>query len=95
MEEKRKQSGGKSRRKHDAQVRRQDADVDARWTDGIPLSPSWWAPTFVAILLVGLVYLVVFYLSSGRLPIPGIGNWNILVGVGIMMVGFFMTLRWR
>ena len=90
-----KRNSKKSRRQHDVQVQKQDADVEQRWTDGIPLSPSWWAPAFVTILIVGLVYLVVFYLSSGRLPIPGIGNWNILVGVAIMLVGFGMTLRWR
>ncbi len=28
-------------------------------------------------------------------PIPKIGQWNIAVGLGTMMVGFLMTLRWR
>ncbi len=90
-----KQNQKKSRRQHDQNVQRQDADTEQRWTDGIPVSPSWWAPAFVTILLVGLIYLVVFYLTSGRWPLPGIGNWNILVGVSIMLVGFGMTLRWR
>ncbi|MFT0761942.1 cell division protein CrgA [Scrofimicrobium sp. R131] len=83
------------RNKKSGGSRGNDQDVSARWTDGIPLSPSWWAPAFITVLIVGLLYLVVFYLSSGRFPIPQIGNWNILVGVGIMLVGFGMTLRWR
>lgn len=96
MAEQGKNKRNKSRSQHDAQVRREDAEsVSERWTDGIPLSPSWWAPAFVTILIVGLIYLVVFYLTSGRFPIPSIGNWNIAVGVGIMLVGFGMTLRWR
>ncbi|MDK6400400.1 cell division protein CrgA [Schaalia turicensis] len=72
----------------------EDQDLNA-WTAGIPLSPSWWAPTFVALLLIGLVWLMVYYISSGVYPIPGINWWNMVIGLGIMMVGFLMTLRWR
>ncbi len=96
MADKHNSKSKNARSQHDAQVRREDAEsVSERWTDGIPLSPSWWAPAFITILLIGLIYLVVFYLTSGRFPIPGIHNWNIAVGVGIMLVGFGMTLRWR
>lgn len=73
----------------------EDENLNSRWTEGIPLSPSWWAPTFITLLVVGLAYLVVFYFSGGRWPIPGIGNWNLLVGIFIMLGGFAMTLRWR
>ena len=31
----------------------------------------------------------------GVYPIPKIGQSNIAVGLGTMMVGFLMTLRWR
>jgi hypothetical protein len=33
--------------------------------------------------------------SETRFPIADIGNFNILVGFGIMFVGFLMTTRWR
>lgn len=65
------------------------------WTEGIPLSPRWWAPAFVTLLLLGLVWLMVYYISSGAYPIPKISWWNMVIGLGIMMVGFLMTLRWR
>ncbi len=65
------------------------------WTEGIPLSPRWWAPTFVTLLLLGLVWLMVYYISSGAYPIPNISWWNMVIGLGIMLVGFLMTLRWR
>lgn len=63
-------------------------------------SPRWWAPTMVTLMLLGLVWVVVFYLSSGSWPISHIGsfqvgNWNLLVGFGLMLVGFGMTARWR
>jgi hypothetical protein len=54
----------------------------------------------VTLMLLGLVWVVVFYLSSGSWPISHIGsfqvgNWNLLVGFGLMLVGFGMTARWR
>ncbi|WP_026459683.1 cell division protein CrgA [Schaalia suimastitidis] len=66
-----------------------------RWTDGIPLSPSWWAPTFITLLLVGLVWLLVYYISGGQYPIPGVNWWNLVIGLSVMMVGFIMTMKWR
>ena len=71
-------------------------DTEIRpWTEGIPLSPVWWAPLFCGLLLIGLVWLLVYYISSGAYPVPGISWWNIVIGLGIMMVGFLMTLWWR
>jgi hypothetical protein len=46
-------------------------------------------------MIAGLLWVVVFYISQGIYPIPKIGQWNIAVGLGTMMVGFLMTLRWR
>jgi hypothetical protein len=37
----------------------------------------------------------VFYLSNQQWPIPSLANWNILIGFGIMFIGFLMTTRWR
>lgn len=46
-------------------------------------------------MLIGLAWIIVYYVSKVQLPIPSLGNWNILVGFGIMMIGFLMTTRWR
>jgi hypothetical protein len=46
-------------------------------------------------MLVGLVWIIVFYISQGSLPIPSLEAWNILVGFGIAFIGFLMTTRWR
>lgn len=58
-------------------------------------NPEWWVPVMVTLFLVGLVYIVVTYLSGSQYPIPGIGNWNLGVGFTFIMVGFIMTMRWR
>lgn len=58
-------------------------------------SPRWWAPAMVALMVIGLVLVVMTYLSRGTLPVAGWGNWNLLLGFAIMFSGFLMTMRWR
>lgn len=82
------------KRKKDGREVSDDTEI-RNWTDGIPLSPRWWAPTFITLLIVGLLWLMVYYISSERFPIPGISWWNLVIGLVIMMVGFLMTLKWR
>lgn len=58
-------------------------------------NPSWYVPTFVTLLVVGLAWVVVTYVLDSRYPIPGLGAWNLGVGFGMIFVGFIMTMRWR
>lgn len=59
-------------------------------------NPAWFKPIMVGLMLLGLLWVLVYYLSGGlQLPIPGIGAWNLVVGFGIAFVGFLMTTRWR
>ncbi len=71
-----------------------ELNVD-NWAKNIPLSPSWWAPVFSTLLIVGLIWLVVGYFTGMRYPIPAIGYGNLAIGIGFMLAGFIMTLRWR
>jgi len=67
---------------------------EARTGDDVP-NPVWFKPVMFGFMLIGLVWIIVFYLSQGSLPIPSISSWNILIGFGIMFIGFLMTTRWR
>lgn len=58
-------------------------------------NPRWFLPVMLGILLLGLAWLIVFYISSGKWPVEAWGNWNLLVGFGIMVVGLGMSTRWR
>jgi hypothetical protein len=63
-------------------------------------SPTWYPIVMAAVLLLGLAYLVVYYLTNSgtdpHIPIMGdIGGWNFAVGFGIMMLGLIMAVRWR
>ncbi|MCI1984476.1 MAG: cell division protein CrgA [Bifidobacteriaceae bacterium] len=58
-------------------------------------NPRWFVPLFSVLLVLGLAWVVVNYITGGTYPIPGLGNWNLLIGFGIMMVGFLMTMWWN
>jgi hypothetical protein len=47
------------------------------------------------LMLLGLVWILTYYIVGTGWPIPQIGPWNIAVGFGIMFAGFLMTTRWR
>ncbi|WP_337062280.1 cell division protein CrgA [Kineococcus sp. G2] len=59
------------------------------------LTPRWWIFAMVALMVLGLLWIVVFYLSSAQYPVPGWNNWNLVAGFGLVLVGFAMTTRWR
>jgi hypothetical protein len=58
-------------------------------------NPVWFKPVMFGFMLIGLVWIIVFYISQGTLPILALGSWNILAGFGIAFIGFLMTTRWR
>ena len=58
-------------------------------------NPVWFKPVMFGFMLIGLAWIIVFYVSQGRYPIPDLGSWNILIGFGIAFIGFLMTTRWR
>lgn len=58
-------------------------------------NPVWFRPVMFGFMIVGLAWIIVFYLSNQQWPIPSLANWNILIGFGIMFIGFLMTTRWR
>lgn len=90
MPESRKRKNAKGR-----PVEAEDTELNPSWSAGMKLSPSWWAPVMVTLMVIGLVVIVVTYVTNAQYPIPGIGNWNLAVGAGIALVGFIMTMRWK
>jgi hypothetical protein len=68
--------------------------AEARSGERAP-NPVWFKPVMFGFMLIGLIWIIVFYVSGSSYPIPQLGTWNILVGFGIMFVGFLMTTRWR
>ena len=70
----------------------ENGDGDGR--DNLP-NPVWFKPLMFGFMLVGLAWIIVFYLTNSSWPIPNLGAGNIAIGFGLIIIGFFMTTRWR
>lgn len=61
-----------------------------------PTSPNWWAPVMVTLFILGLLWIVVYYISGSTLPVmKNLGWWNVVVGFSFIAAGFGMSTRWR
>jgi len=58
-------------------------------------SPTWLAPVMLGSFLIGLAWIVTFYISQTLYPIPDIGAWNMVIGFAFIGVGFSLATRWR
>lgn len=78
-----------------AREKTRSQQVVPRTSDESTPNPVWFKPVMFGFMLVGLAWIIVFYVSQGTLPIPDLASWNILIGFGIAFIGFLMTTRWR
>lgn len=70
----------------------------SRTSQKVKAGPS--SPLYVSVMLgfmlVGLLWLIVYYLAADQLPwMNDLGAYNFLIGFGFMVVGLVMTMRWR
>jgi uncharacterized membrane protein (DUF485 family) len=56
---------------------------------------NWVAPLMLAFFVVGLAWIVLFYVTQGTLPVHPLGNWNIVVGFGFIAGGFVVSTQWK
>jgi hypothetical protein len=60
-----------------------------------PTHPIYIA-VMLAMMLVGLAWLVVNYLAGDSIPFMVLlGPWNFLIGFALIVIGLLMTMRWR
>jgi hypothetical protein len=64
-------------------------------------SPVWLPVTAVALIVIGITWLVVFYLTQGFADAPAlsllfkIGYWNLAIGFGAMVGALILLSKWR
>jgi hypothetical protein len=59
-------------------------------------SPPWYPIVMAAFLLIGLAYIVVYYMAAESIPfMNSLGSWNFAVGFGFLIVGLGLAVRWR
>ena len=61
-----------------------------------PSSRRWVPPTFITVGLLGVAWLIVYYVAGQAVPyMSDLGNWNILIGMGGMAAAFGIATLWR
>ncbi|MGY2080642.1 cell division protein CrgA [Modestobacter sp. SYSU DS0657] len=59
-------------------------------------SPRWYAPVMIGLMLLGLLWIVVYYVAGQDLGfMVSLGAWNFAIGFGAMVAGLIMSMRWR
>jgi hypothetical protein len=60
-------------------------------------SPGWIAPAMVTFFIIGLAYIVVFYIAGNQIPIMNQLNALVNVGIGFafIIIGFILATKWK
>jgi hypothetical protein len=57
-------------------------------------NPKWLMPTIGTLLIGGLVWILIYYVTAAQYPAP-IGNYNLLVGFAFLTGGMLLLTRWK
>lgn len=61
-----------------------------------PVDRSWVPWVFIPVGLLGVAWLVVFYIAGRHIGfMNALGNWNILIGMGLMASAFAIATLWK
>ena len=90
MPESRVRKSAESKKKQKAAAEAKPKKIKA------PSSRRWVPPTFIAVGLLGVAWLIVFYVAGYQIPfMAALGNWNILIGMGAMAAAFGIATLWK
>jgi Cell division protein CrgA len=68
----------------------------ARGGGGPGISGRWVAPVMVTLLVLGLAWIVVYYITEASLPVmSALGGWNLVIGMGFITAGFIAATKWK
>ena len=79
----------------ESKSRRKAGRAEQQTKSGQQPNPVWYKPVMFSLMAIGLLWVIVFYITEATFPLPTLGSWNIMIGFGIAIVGFLMTTRWR
>ena len=70
--------------------------VEKKRTVATPGTRRWVAPAFITVGLLGVVWLVVYYIGGRDVPFMNkLGDWNILIGMGLMAASLGLSMLWK
>ena len=81
----------------ESRIRRKKAYTAPLGRDPMKIgSPAWLAPTMIVLFVVGLLWIVVYYIAGDQIHIMNEIGWlNIIIGFGLIGAGFALSTRWR
>ena len=55
----------------------------------------WIAPVMVACWVLGLAWIVTYYINPDLRYLRDLGDWNLLIGMGLIALGFVFSTKWE
>lgn len=56
----------------------------------------WVVPVMLTLLILGLLWIVVFYLAGSEIPLMSdLGYWNLGIGMGMILLGLVTAMKWE
>ena len=81
------------------QMKRHQEVVEKRVEKKKPTSITrrrWVPPTFITVGLLGVAWLVTYYIAGSYIPqMAALGNWNMLIGMGMLAAAFIIATLWE
>ena len=75
---------------------RVEARKDRQRHVAAPGSRRWVPPAFITVGLLGVLWLVVYYIAGHLIPfMSDLGGWNVLIGMGCMAAAFAIATLWK
>ncbi|MDP4014246.1 MAG: cell division protein CrgA [Candidatus Nanopelagicales bacterium] len=58
-------------------------------------NPRWLVPTMVALFIIGLAWIVVWYIAPNNPLMGPLYGWNVAIGFTFIIGGFFLSTKWQ
>lgn len=96
MPESKTRNAADAKKKRAAAQERAEKKQDKQRRTRVPGSRRWVPPTFITLGLLGVLWLILYYIASPYISIlAAMGGWNILIGLGLMGAAFAVATLWK
>jgi hypothetical protein len=58
-------------------------------------SPRWVAPLMVTFFVLGLLWIVVYYIAPDAPFLADLSYWNVVIGFVLIGFGFVVSTKWK
>ena len=100
MPESKVRKAAAEKKRQAAKEARAEARAKEQKTVAAPGSRQWVLPAFITLGLLGVLWLVVYYITTSvGIYVPGMSDidsiWNIVIGMGALAGSFALATLWK